>query len=69
MSEEWHKYMKILEGEDQELSRAMLEEVSITLIVFYFSLNSVVIAAFWLGLLLLPSMRKNFKIFKKYLAL
>ena len=42
MSEEWHKYVKILEREDQEFKRAMQEEVSIISILFYFSLNLVV---------------------------
>ena len=42
MSEEWHKYVKILEREDQEFKTAMWEEVSITSIHFYFSLNLVV---------------------------
>ena len=39
MSEEWSNYAKILEREDKEFKRPMWEEVSITLVLFYFSLN------------------------------
>ena len=39
MSEEWHKYVKILEREDQEFKRAVREEVSIISILFYSFLN------------------------------
>ena len=52
MSEEWSRYAKILEREDREFRRAMQEEVS-TL----FPLNLAANAAFWLELILSPSVR------------
>ena len=39
MSKEWNKYAKIPEREDKEFKRAMQEEASITLVLFYFPLN------------------------------
>ena len=42
MSEEWSKYAKILERENKEFKKAMQEVVSITSVLFYFSLNLIV---------------------------
>ena len=53
MSEEWSKYAKILEREDKEFKRAMQEEVSVTSVLFYFSLNLIVNdrALAWAGII------------------
>ena len=44
MSEDWHKYLQILEREDEEFRRAMQEEVSIVSILLNLIVNNRILA-------------------------
>ena len=52
MADEWNKYAAILEREDKEFRRAMEKEEAL-----YFPLKLAMNTEFWLGWMLLPSVR------------
>ena len=64
MSEEWGKYKRILEREDEEFGRAMEEEVS-TLFSSKFSNEYIILA----GVDIITQCQVDFPIFKQCLAL
>ena len=69
MSEEWGKYAKILEREDKEFMTAMQEEVSITSVLSFFSLNLTENNRTLAGADIIAQCEKDFSIFKQCLAL
>ena len=69
MSEEWSKYAKILERKDKVFKRAMQEEISITSVLFYSSLNLTANNRVLAGAGIIAQHEKDLSIFKQCLAL